>query len=78
MMQGDPLIRAHHDIGPTGLLAIGGAWHLEKQHAYAHPSTSQTGEEGLYGWVMKSYQDWRIIWLGHDETATTRERQSPI
>jgi len=75
-MSGEPLLRAHHDIGPTGFLGFGGSWHREKHNTYSTSLGARIGEEGIYGWVMKGHQDWRIFWLGGDQE--TIQEQSPI
>ncbi|EKM59490.1 uncharacterized protein PHACADRAFT_191858 [Phanerochaete carnosa HHB-10118-sp] len=31
-------------------------------------------EQGIYGWIRKGSEDWRVIWLGGDECSQSKER----
>ncbi|KAI0677279.1 hypothetical protein C8Q78DRAFT_1065862 [Trametes maxima] len=66
--------------GAAGLLATGGHWNrpfhpgLSRSYStssyatYDSTTTEEDGDEGgsegIYGWVQKGAEDWRVVWLG--------------
>ncbi|OBZ70500.1 hypothetical protein A0H81_09681 [Grifola frondosa] len=73
-------VRSQSDLGgSTGFLGVGGHWDqpfysgLSRSDSTAsYDSTASLedtegrvrGQNGIYGWVCKGHEDWRIIWLG--------------
>ncbi|KAH9938111.1 uncharacterized protein B0H18DRAFT_1080888 [Fomitopsis serialis] len=57
----DEPIRASVDIGgDTGYLCVGGRW-SRPYYALTHRVRAH---QGIYGWVRKGLEDWRVFWVG--------------
>lgn len=74
----DETIHVQVDVGgPSGLLGTGGLWHQPYYRLSRSDSLSslESGsdsdklppEEGIYGWVQKGVEDWRLFWMGGSE-----------
>jgi len=81
----DDLIRAEEDLGgEAGFLAVGGNWdQLDNLYRSQTPVSTQSVEsmdtidlfermkrdKGVYGWCRKGFEDWRVFWVGGDQSA---------
>lgn len=72
----EEIIHVQVDVGgPTGLLGSGGLWHqpyyklsrTDSLTSWDSPSERLPPEEGIYGWVQKGVEDWRLFWVGGSE-----------
>ena len=80
----DDLIKADDDIGgDTGFLAVGGNWDQLDNLYGSRPALSGQSmdsmdsldliarmrrDEGIYGWCRKGFEDWRVFWVGGDQS----------
>ncbi|KDQ64147.1 hypothetical protein JAAARDRAFT_144624 [Jaapia argillacea MUCL 33604] len=88
----DP-VRAHVDLGgDVGYLSMGGHWDRQT-HSQLERSDSTSSfdslatedivtklkyEQGIYGWVRKGTEDWRVFWVGGVESPLHSEAQHDV
>lgn len=80
----DEILEAQGDVGGScGYLCVGGHWN---KHSTAVPRFSSSdsidseetlisrmaAEQGMYAWVRKGLEDWRIFWVGGSANAVSK------